>query len=141
MRKKKGYALVIVLLSLMALVITGMAVYSYVANTSKLNRSQRQKEMIETAAKSGLSIGQYYLINEKKFKEMKNNQEIISQQYIKDKINSSNFTDVDVNEEGMLNSYSYNIVITKEKDNTYTIKSIASKGNLTAEETSKVSIS
>lgn len=141
MRKKKGYALVVVLLSLMALVITGMAVYSYVANTSKLNKNERQKEMIETAAKSGLSIGQYYLINEKKFKEMKNNQEIISQQYIKDKINSSNFTDIDINEEERLDSYDYNIIITKEKNNTYTIKSKVSKGSLTAEKISKVSIS
>lgn len=141
MRKKKGYALVVVLLSLMALVITGMAVYSYVANTSKLNKNERQKEMIETAAKSGLSIGQYYLINEKKFKEMKNNQEIISQQYIKDKINISNFTDIDINKEERLDSYDYNIIITKEKNNTYTIKSKVSKGSLTAEKISKVSIS
>ena len=96
-KKKKGYALVVVLLSLMALVITGTAVYSYVASTSRLNRNEREKEMLETAAKSGISIGQYYLINEKKFKEIKNNQEIISQEYIKNKINRSNFANVDVN--------------------------------------------
>lgn len=140
MKKKKGYALVIVLLSLMALVITGTAVYSYVASTSRLNRNEREKEMLETAAKSGISIGQYYLINEKKFKEIKNNQEIISQEYIKNKINRSNFANVDVNGEGILDSYNYNIIIRKDK-NIYTITSKVSKGNLTTEETSKISIS
>lgn len=140
MKKKKGYALVIVLLSLMALVITGTAVYSYVASTSRLNRNEREKEMLETAAKSGISIGQYYLINEKKFKEIKNNQEIISQEYIKNKINRSNFADVDVNGEGILDSYNYNIIIRKDK-NIYTITSKVSKGNLTTEETNKISIS
>ena len=139
-KKKKGYALVVVLLSLMALVITGTAVYSYVASTSRLNRNEREKEMLETAAKSGISIGQYYLINEKKFKEIKNNQEIISQEYIKNKINRSNFANVDVNGEGLLNSYKCNIVITKDK-NIYTITSKVSKGNLTTEETNKISIS
>lgn len=140
MKKKKGYALVIVLLSLMALVITGTAVYSYVASTSRLNRNEREKEMLETAAKSGISIGQYYLINEKKFKEIKNNQEIISQEYIKNKINRSNFANVDVNGEGILDSYNYNIIIRKDK-NIYTITSKVSKGNLTTEETNKISIS
>lgn len=139
-KKKKGYALVVVLLSLMALVITGTAVYSYVASTSRLNRNEREKEMLETAAKSGISIGQYYLINEKKFKEIKNNQEIISQEYIKDKIKSSNFANVDVNGEGILDSYNYNIIIRKDK-NIYTITSKVSKGNLTTEETNKISIS
>lgn len=139
-KKKKGYALVVVLLSLMALVITGTAVYSYVASTSRLNRNEREKEMLETAAKSGISIGQYYLINEKKFKEIKNNQEIISQEYIKNKINRSNFADVDVNGEGILDSYNYNIIIRKDK-NIYTITSKVSKGNLTTEETNKISIS
>lgn len=139
-KKKKGYALVIVLLSLMALVITGTAVYSYVASTSRLNRNEREKEMLETAAKSGISIGQYYLINEKKFKEIKNNQEIISQEYIKNKINRSNFANVDVNGEGILDSYNYNIIIRKDK-NIYTITSKVSKGNLTTEETNKISIS
>ncbi len=139
-KKKKGYALVVVLLSLMALVITGTAVYSYVASTSRLNRNEREKEMLETAAKSGISIGQYYLINEKKFKEIKNNQEIISQEYIKNKINRSNFANVDVNGEGILDSYNYNIIIRKDK-NIYTITSKVSKGNLTTEETSKISIS
>ena len=139
-KKKKGYALVVVLLSLMALVITGTAVYSYVASTSRLNRNEREKEMLETAAKSGISIGQYYLINEKKFKEIKNNQEIISQEYIKNKINRSNFANVDVNGEGILDSYNYNIIIRKDK-NIYTITSKVSKGNLTIEETSKISIS
>ena len=140
MKKKKGYALVIVLLSLMALVITGTAIYSYVASTSRLNRNEREKEMLETAAKSGISIGQYYLINEKKFKEIKNNQEIISQEYIKNKINRSNFANVDVNGEGILDSYNYNIIIRKDK-NIYTITSKVSKGNLTIEETNKISIS
>lgn len=140
MKKKKGYALVIVLLSLMALVITGTAIFSYVASTSRLNRNEREKEMLETAAKSGISIGQYYLINEKKFKEIKNNQEIISQEYIKNKINRSNFADVDVNGEGILDSYNYNIIIRKDK-NIYTITSKVSKGNLTTEETNKISIS
>lgn len=140
MKKKKGYALVVVLLSLMALVITGTAVYSYVASTSRLNRNEREKEMLETAAKSGISIGQYYLINEKKFKEIKNNQEIISQEYIKNKINRSNFANVDVNGEGILDSYNYNIIIRKDK-NIYTITSKVSKGNLTTEETNKISIS
>lgn len=140
MKKKKGYALVIVLLSLMALVITGTAVYSYVASTSRLNRNEREKEMLETAAKSGISIGQYYLINEKKFKEIKNNQEIVSQEYIKNKINRSNFANVDVNGEGILDSYNYNIIIRKDK-NIYTITSKVSKGNLTTEETNKISIS
>lgn len=139
-KKKKGYALVIVLLSLMALVITGTAIFSYVASTSRLNRNEREKEMLETAAKSGISIGQYYLINEKKFKEIKNNQEIISQEYIKNKINRSNFANVDVNGEGILDSYNYNIVITKDK-NIYTITAKVSKGNLTTEETNKISIS
>ena len=139
-KKKKGYALVVVLLSLMALVITGTAVYSYVASTSRLNRNEREKEMLETAAKSGISIGQYYLINEKKFKEIKNNQEIISQEYIKNKINRSNFAKVDVNGEGILDSYNYNIIIRKDK-NIYTITSKVSKGNLTTEETNKISIS
>lgn len=139
-KKKKGYALVVVLLSLMALVITGTAVYSYVASTSRLNRNEREKEMLETAAKSGISIGQYYLINEKKFKEIKNNQEIISQEYIKNKINRSNFANVDVNGEGILDSYNYNIIIRKDK-NIYTITSKVSKGNLTTEETNKISIS
>lgn len=139
-KKKKGYALVVVLLSLMALVITGTAVYSYVASTSRLNRNEREKEMLETAAKSGISIGQYYLINEKKFKEIKNNQEIVSQEYIKNKINRSNFANVDVNGEGILDSYNYNIIIRKDK-NIYTITSKVSKGNLTTEETSKISIS
>ncbi|MDY6012453.1 hypothetical protein, partial [Clostridium sp.] len=114
--------------------------YSYVASTSRLNRNEREKEMLETAAKSGISIGQYYLINEKKFKEIKNNQEIISQEYIKNKINRSNFADVDVNGEGILDSYNYNIIIRKDK-NIYTITSKVSKGNLTTEETSKISIS
>lgn len=140
MKKKKGYALVIVLLSLMALVITGTAIFSYVASTSRLNRNEREKEMLETAAKSGISIGQYYLINEKKFKEIKNNQEIISQEYIKNKINRSNFANVDVNGEGILDSYNYNIIIRKDK-NIYTITSKVSKGNLTTEETNKISIS
>lgn len=140
MRKKKGYALVIVLLSLMALVITGMAVYSYVANTSKLNKNERQKEMLDTAAKSGLSIGQYYLINEKNFKNIKVSKEI-DKDYIDKKVSSNNFADVDVNEEGRLDSYDYSIVITKEKDNTYTITSKVSNGNLTSKEISKVSIS
>lgn len=140
MRKKKGYALVVVLLSLMALVITGMAVYSYVANTSKLNKNERQKEMIETAAKSGLSIGQYYLINEKNFKYIKGSQEI-DKDYIDEKVNSNNFADININEEERLDSYDYNIIITKEKNNTYTIKSKVSKGSLTAEKISKVSIS
>lgn len=139
-KKKKGYALVVVLLSLMALVITGTAVYSYVASTSRLNRNEREKEMLETAAKSGISIGQYYLINEKKFKEIKNNQEIISQEYIKNKINRSNFANVDVNGEGILDSYNYNIIIRKDK-NIYTITSKVSKGNLNTEETNKISIS
>ena len=139
-KKKKGYALVVVLLSLMALVITGTAIFSYVASTSRLNRNEREKEMLETAAKSGISIGQYYLINEKKFKEIKNNQEIISQEYIKDKIKSSNFANVDVNGEGILDSYNYNIIIRKDK-NIYTITSKVSKGNLTTEETNKISIS
>lgn len=139
-KKKKGYALVVVLLSLMALVITGTAIFSYVASTSRLNRNEREKEMLETAAKSGISIGQYYLINEKKFKEIKNNQEIISQEYIKNKINRSNFADVDVNGEGILDSYNYNIIIRKDK-NIYTITSKVSKGNLTTEETNKISIS
>ena len=140
MKKKKGYALVIVLLSLMALVITGTAIFSYVASTSRLNRNEREKEMLETAAKSGISIGQYYLINEKKFKEIKNNQEIISQEYIKNKINRSNFANVDVNGEGILDSYNYNIIIRKDK-NIYTITSKVSKGNLNTEETNKISIS
>lgn len=140
MKKKKGYALVIVLLSLMALVITGTAIFSYVASTSRLTRNEREKEMLETAAKSGISIGQYYLINEKKFKEIKNNQEIISQEYIKNKINRSNFANVDVNGEGILDSYNYNIIIRKDK-NIYTITSKVSKGNLTTEETNKISIS
>lgn len=139
-KKKKGYALVVVLLSLMALVITGTAIFSYVASTSRLNRNEREKEMLETAAKSGISIGQYYLINEKKFKEIKNNQEIISQEYIKNKINRSNFANVDVNGEGILDSYNYNIIIRKDK-NIYTITSKVSKGNLTTEETNKISIS
>ena len=140
MKKKKGYALVVVLLSLMALVITGTAIFSYVASTSRLNRNEREKEMLETAAKSGISIGQYYLINEKKFKEIKNNQEIIRQEYIKNKINRSNFANVDVNGEGILDSYNYNIIIRKDK-NIYTITSKVSKGNLTTEETNKISIS
>lgn len=139
-KKKKGYALVVVLLSLMALVITGTAIFSYVASTSRLTRNEREKEMLETAAKSGISIGQYYLINEKKFKEIKNNQEIISQEYIKNKINRSNFANVDVNGEGILDSYNYNIIIRKDK-NIYTITSKVSKGNLTTEETNKISIS
>lgn len=142
MKKKKGYALVIVLLSLMALVITGTAIFSYVASTSRLNRNEREKEMLETAAKSGISIGQYYLINEKKFNQIKNNQEIISQEYIKDKIKSSNFANVGNNEEGKLDSYNYNITITKDTDNTYTIKSTVTntKENLSTEETSNITI-
>lgn len=141
MKKKKGYALVIVLLSLMALVITGTAIFSYVASTSRLTRNEREKEMLETAAKSGISIGQYYLINEKKYKDMEKNKEIrINKDYIDKKVNSGNFANVDVNGEGILDSYNYNIIIRKDK-NIYTITSKVSKGNLTTEETNKISIS
>ncbi|MEG2108623.1 MAG: hypothetical protein RRY19_02460 [Clostridium sp.] len=135
MRKKKGSALVVVLLSLTALIITSIAVYSYVANRSKLNKNSNNNEILETAAKSALSIGEYYLINDKNYKNISNNITVeVPENYIKEKVGSNNFDNGDVVlEDNKLEKFNYSVNITND-NNRYKIQAIAKIGRNTKEE-------
>ncbi|AIY84589.1 hypothetical protein [Clostridium baratii] len=139
MKKKKGSALVVVLLTLTALIITGIAVYSYVANKSKLNKNTTENEILETAALSGLSVGEYYLIDDKNYKNINKNEEVeVPKEYVNKKFKSNNFINSNyVLHENYLENISYKINI-KNDNGTYTVDSIASRGNNKKEEKRKV---
>ncbi|WP_338630371.1 hypothetical protein [Clostridium baratii] len=139
MKKKKGSALVVVLLTLTALTITGIAVYSYVANKSKLNKNTTENEILETAALSGLSVGEYYLIDDKNYKNINNNEEMeVPKEYIDKKFKSNNFINSNyVLNENYLENISCKINI-KNDNGTYTVDSIATRGNNKKEEKRKV---
>lgn len=139
MKKKKGSALVVVLLTLTALTITGIAVYSYVANKSKLNKNTTENEILETASLSGLSVGEYYLIDDKNYKNINNNEEVeVPKEYIDKKFKSNNFINSNyVLNENYLENISCKINI-KNDNGTYTVDSIASRGNNKKEEKRKV---
>ncbi|MGL4570696.1 MAG: hypothetical protein ACRCVJ_06505 [Clostridium sp.] len=135
MKKKKGSTLVVVLVSLTALIITGTAIYSYVANRSKLNKNSNNNEVLETAVKSALSIGEYYLVNEKKYKNISNNITVeVPENYIKEKVSNNNFDNGDnVLEDNKLEKFNYFVNITND-NNRYKIKAIAKMGRNTKEE-------
>lgn len=139
MKKKKGSALVVVLLTLTALIITGIAVYSYVANKSKLNKNTTENEILETASLSGLSVGEYYLIDDKNYKNINNNEEVeVPKEYIDKKFKSNNFINSNyVLNENYLENISCKINI-KNDNGTYTVDSIASRGKNKKEEKRKV---
>lgn len=139
MKKKKGSALVVVLLTLTALIITGIAVYSYVANKSKLNKNTTENEILQTAALSGLSVGEYYLIDNKNYKNINNNEDVeVPKEYIDKKFKSNNFINSNyVLNENYLENISCKINI-KNDNGTYTVDSIASRGNNKKEEKRKV---
>lgn len=139
MKKKEGSALVVVLLTLTALIITGIAVYSYVANKSKLNKNTTENEILETAALSGLSVGEYYLIDDKNYKNINNNEEVeVPKEYIDKKFKSNNFINSNyVLNENYLENISCKINI-KNDNGIYTVDSIASRGNNKKEEKRKV---
>lgn len=138
--KKRGSALVVVLLTLTALLITGLAVYSYIVNTSKTNNEEMKKEAIETAAMSALNIGEYYLINDKNYKNISSgSSKDIPNEYIQKKISDSNFNERNnINEENKLNFYNYNITLKNNGDKSYTISATAHKDNNNCIKQSKV---
>lgn len=140
--KKRGSALVVVLVTLTALLITGLAVYSYIVNTSKTNSGEMKKEAIETAAMSALNIGEYYLINDKNYKNISSgSSKDIPNEYIQKKISDNNFNEINnINEENKLNFYNYNITLKNNGDESYTISATAYKDNNKCIKESKVII-
>ncbi len=140
--KKKGSALVVVLLTLTALLITGLAVYSYIVNTSKTNNSEMKKEAIETAAMSALNIGEYYLINDKNYKDISSgNSKDVPEEYIQERITDNNFNIINnINEENKLNFYNYNIILKNNGDESYTISATAYKDGNKCTKESKIII-
>lgn len=140
--KKRGSALVVVLLTLTALLITGLAVYSYIVNISKINNGEMKKEAIETAAMSALNIGEYYLVNDKNYKNISSgSSKDIPNEYIQKKISDSNFNETNnINEENKLNFYNYDITLKNNGDKSYTISATAYKDNNNCIKQSKVII-
>lgn len=140
--KKKGSALVVVLLTLTALLITGLAVYSYIVNTSKTNNSEMKKEATETAAMSALNIGEYYLINDKNYKNISSgSSKDVPEEYIQERITDNNFNTINnINEENKLNFYNYNIILKNNGDESYTISATAYKDGNKCTKESKIII-
>lgn len=140
MKKKKGSALIVVLLILTALTILGAAIYSYVVSTSKVNNNEKEKEIRETAAISALNIGEYYLIDDKNYKYIyKNEVSSVPEDYIKSKLSSNNFNGSEyVSKNNSLESFNYKIDLKNNGNNSYTITAIAKKGEAESRRNSTV---
>ncbi|MDQ0148279.1 hypothetical protein ACFO6R_02980 [Eubacterium multiforme] len=138
--KKKGSALVIVLVILTALLVTGTAVYSYIVSTSKTNNMEMQKEAVKTASMSALNIGEYYLINDKNYKNIMDSSSVtVPKEYVKEIVNSTNFNN-NVKNGYELDDYNYDIVIKNKGNGNYDIVATAYKGKNKSENKSTVKI-
>lgn len=138
--KKKGSALVIVLVILTALLVTGTAVYSYIVSTSKTNNMEMQKEAVKTASMSALNIGEYYLINDKNYKNIMDSSSVtVPKEYVKEIVNSTNFNN-NVKNGYELDDYNYDIVIKNKGNGNYDIVATAYKGRNKSENKSTVKI-
>ncbi|MDO5038639.1 hypothetical protein [Clostridium sp.] len=142
--KKRGSALVVVLLTLTALVIIGLATYSYIVNTSKLNNDENNNEALKGATMSALSIGEYYLINKQKYKNIKVGQgAYFTGNDIKDILSDDNFKNISyVNKNVRLSNdnYKYYVKVYNEGNNEFNINATVTLGNLKSSKNSIVKI-
>lgn len=131
--KKRGSALVVVLFTLTALLVVGLAVYSYIVSTSKVNNAEKEKESLETAAMSALNIGEYYLINKEKYKNIASGDSInINKSDIENLLNDNNFKNIKyIKEDYRLSSilYNYSITLKNNGDGNYNVESKVSNNN------------
>ncbi|WP_297632825.1 hypothetical protein [uncultured Clostridium sp.] len=123
MKKKQGAALIWVLMIFTVLIITGTAIMVLITSANRIDNSSSIQSNLRIETYTGINLGEYYLVNEEKYKEITaNNKEVILNK--EEVINIAN----NLGEQNLIegiNKYDLNIQYKWISNNEYEITSVA----------------